>query len=111
MASRWLTTGKTQIWFLCQLVRRLQIYIHKSDSEKSNEQYYIARRTWRDLDFVGLWSTAFVTIFGWQGVSSLLSMGLSVWQAIVCNFVAKLIQIAVVLSLGWFVTRILLRPE
>ncbi|KAF3407844.1 Thiamine transporter THI72 [Talaromyces pinophilus] len=61
----------------------------------------VARRTWRDLDFVGLWSTAFVTIFGWQGVSALLSMGLSVWQAIVCNFVAKLIQIAVVLSLGW----------
>ena len=52
-----------------------------------------------------------MTIFGWQGVSSLLSMGLSVWQAIVCNFVAMLIQIAVVLSLGWFVTRILLRPE
>lgn len=44
-----------------------------------------------------------MTIFGWQGVSSLLSMGLSVWQAIVCNFVAKLIQIAVVLSLGWYI--------
>jgi cytosine/uracil/thiamine/allantoin permease len=43
-----------------------------------------------------------VTIFGWQGVSSLLSMGLSVWQAIVCNFVAKLIQIVIVISLGWY---------
>ncbi|EED16825.1 conserved hypothetical protein [Talaromyces stipitatus ATCC 10500] len=60
-------------------------------------------RTWKDLDFVGLWSTAFVTIFGWQGVSALLSMGLSVWQAIVCNFVAKLIQIAVVIGAVWHI--------
>lgn len=49
-----------------------------------------------------------MTIFGWQGVSSLLSMGLSVWQAIVCNFVAKLIQIAIVISLGWLVYRFLI---
>ncbi|EXJ80597.1 hypothetical protein A1O3_06879 [Capronia epimyces CBS 606.96] len=60
-----------------------------------------SRRTWVDLDFVGLWSTSFVTIFGWQAISSILSLGLNVWQAFLCNLIAKLIQVGVVLSLGW----------
>lgn len=59
------------------------------------------RRQWKDLDFIGLWSTVFLTIYGWQATASVLSFGLNVWQAVVVTIIARLIQIAVVLSLGW----------
>ncbi|KAJ0425250.1 permease for cytosine/purines, uracil, thiamine, allantoin-domain-containing protein [Aspergillus carlsbadensis] len=59
------------------------------------------RRQWADFDFVNLWSTVFLTIYGWQATSSLLSFGLNVWQAIVCTIIARVLQYLVVLSLGW----------
>lgn len=61
------------------------------------------RRQWRDLDFVGLWSTVFLTIYGWQATASLLSFGLNVWQAVLCTIIARVLQYFIVLSLGWLV--------
>ncbi|KAJ9621383.1 hypothetical protein H2204_011944 [Knufia peltigerae] len=60
-----------------------------------------SRRQWKDLDFIGLWSTVFLTIYGWQATASVLSFGLNVWQSIICTIIARIIQLAVVLSLGW----------
>jgi NCS1 family nucleobase:cation symporter-1 len=59
------------------------------------------RRQWRDLDFIGLWSTVFLTIYGWQATSSVLSYGLNVWQSVLVTIIARAIQLAVVLSLSW----------
>ena len=53
------------------------------------------------MDFIGLWSTVFLTIYGWQATASVLSFGLNVWQSVICTIIARLIQIAIVLSLGW----------
>ncbi|KAL3479414.1 NCS1 allantoate transporter [Aspergillus californicus] len=60
-----------------------------------------SRRQWTDFDFINLWSTVFLTIYGWQATSSLLSFGLNVWQSIVCTIIARILQYLVVLSLGW----------
>ena len=62
-----------------------------------------SRRKWTDFDFINLWSTVFLTIYGWQATSSLLSLGLNVWQSIVCTIIARILQYLVVLYLGWLV--------
>ncbi|RDL30691.1 Uncharacterized protein BP5553_10036 [Venustampulla echinocandica] len=59
------------------------------------------RRIWKDVDFIGLWSTVFLTTFGWQATASLLALGLNIWQAVLCNFIARLFQVVFVLSMGW----------
>ncbi|KAL2206819.1 hypothetical protein CC79DRAFT_1343111 [Sarocladium strictum] len=60
-----------------------------------------SRRQWRDLDFIGLWSTVFLTIYGWQATSSVLSYGLNVWQSVLVTIIARAIQLVVVLALSW----------
>ncbi|KAE8356994.1 permease for cytosine/purines, uracil, thiamine, allantoin-domain-containing protein [Aspergillus coremiiformis] len=59
------------------------------------------RAIWSSWDFLYLWSTVFFTTFGWQITSSLLGLGLNVWQAILCNIITKFLQTAVVLCVGW----------
>ncbi|KAL1858723.1 hypothetical protein VTK73DRAFT_7809 [Phialemonium thermophilum] len=91
-----------------QTVKRV-IELHQGDSDIPPDRWQNrdlvplppSRRRWTDLDFVGLWSTVFLTIYGWQATSSVLSLGLNVWQSVVCTIVARVIQLAIVLTLGW----------
>ncbi|KAL2817247.1 permease for cytosine/purines, uracil, thiamine, allantoin-domain-containing protein [Aspergillus cavernicola] len=59
---------------------------------------------WQNRDLVPLppvWSTVFLTIYGWQATSSLLSFGLNVRQSITCTIIARILQYLVVPGLGW----------
>ncbi|OAA54613.1 Permease, cytosine/purines, uracil, thiamine, allantoin [Niveomyces insectorum RCEF 264] len=91
--------------------RRLQraVELHQGDNDIPVDRWQNrdlvplppSRRRWTDFDFVGLWSTVFLTIYGWQATSALLSYGLSVWQAVVCTIIARVLQYFIVLTLGW----------
>lgn len=80
------------------MLEDLHIYLYFANAALPN---YAGRRQWTDIDFVGLWSTVFLTIYGWQATASVLSFGLNVWQSVVCTIIARIIQIGIVLSLGW----------
>ncbi|KAI0463634.1 hypothetical protein LJB42_002638 [Komagataella kurtzmanii] len=59
------------------------------------------RRTWTDWDFVGFWAVINLSVFTWQTCSSLLSLGLSVWESMVIVIISKALIFAVALSHGW----------
>lgn len=59
------------------------------------------RRTWGHLDFLGFWNVIALSITTWQSCSTLLSLGLNVWQSMICIILAKIIIFAVAISHGW----------
>lgn len=91
-----LTDGRIAIWFPCRRVCCFQPWCIPVFAD-----HHSGRRQWRDLDFVGLWSTVFLTIYGWQATASVLSFGLNVWQSVLCTIIARAIQLGIVLSLCW----------
>jgi NCS1 family nucleobase:cation symporter-1 len=48
-----------------------------------------SRRTWTVGGFVGFWAVIQLNSVGWQTASSLISLGLSVWEAILVTIIAK----------------------
>lgn len=93
--------------FIRSIPRRLEL--HHGDSDVPPDRWQNrdlvplppSRRLWTDFDFVGLWSTVFLTIYAWQASSSLISYGLNVWQSVICTIIARVLIYAVILSLGW----------
>ncbi len=59
------------------------------------------RCTWNDWDFVGFWAVIALSISTWQGCSSLLSIGLNVWQSMVIIIIAKLLMFLIAVAHGW----------
>ncbi|KAJ7465101.1 NCS1 nucleoside transporter family [Mycena latifolia] len=50
-----------------------------------------SRRTWGPWNFVGFWLVTGVNISGWTTASSVLSLGLNVWQAMLTVIIANII--------------------
>ncbi|KAJ7166348.1 NCS1 nucleoside transporter family [Mycena crocata] len=50
-----------------------------------------SRRTWGAWSFVGFWLVTGINISGWTTASSLLSLGLNVWQAILAVTIGNII--------------------
>ncbi|KAJ7081583.1 NCS1 nucleoside transporter family [Mycena belliarum] len=58
-----------------------------------------SRRTWGAWDFVGFWFVLGVNISGWTTASSLLALGLNVWQAMLAVIIGNtIVGFAVALS-------------
>ncbi|KAH3688623.1 hypothetical protein WICPIJ_000397 [Wickerhamomyces pijperi] len=60
-----------------------------------------SRRTWGHLDFFAFWNVQAFSIATWQTATLITTLGITVWQAMLCVFVARLIIAAVALSHGW----------
>ncbi|OCT44482.1 Thiamine transporter THI72 [Cladophialophora carrionii] len=61
-----------------------------------------SRRTWTVWGFLGFWAVIQLNTVGWQTASSLLSLGLSVWEAMIVTIIAKFCIAAVAISNGWW---------
>ena len=48
-----------------------------------------SRRTWTVKGFLGFWAVIQLNTVGWQTGSSLISLGLSVWEAMIVTLIAK----------------------
>src|ERR1700744_1425629 len=48
-----------------------------------------SRRTWTVWGFMGFWAVIQLNTVGWQTASSLISLGLSVWEAMIVTIIAK----------------------
>ncbi len=48
-----------------------------------------SRRTWTMWGFLGFWAVIQLNTVGWQTASSLISLGLSVWEAMIVTIIAK----------------------
>jgi NCS1 family nucleobase:cation symporter-1 len=48
-----------------------------------------SRRTWTVFGFIGFWSVIQLNVVGWQTASSLIALGLSVWEAMIVTIIAK----------------------
>ncbi|KAH9939657.1 NCS1 nucleoside transporter family [Epithele typhae] len=60
-----------------------------------------SRRTWGAWSFVGYWVLTGFNISGWTTASSLLGLGLSVWQAMVSVIIGNLIVAVAVVATGF----------
>jgi nucleobase:cation symporter-1, NCS1 family len=61
------------------------------------------RRTWTVWGFMGFWATIQLNVGGgWQTASALLSLGLSVWEAMIVTIVAKALICLVAIFNGWW---------
>ncbi|GAO46631.1 NCS1 nucleoside transporter family [Saitoella complicata NRRL Y-17804] len=60
-----------------------------------------SRRTWGPWAFVGFWAINNLCISTWQTGSSLLGLGLSVWQAMIAVIIARIIISLVAVFNGW----------
>lgn len=60
-----------------------------------------SRRTWGAWSFVGYWVLTGLNISGWTTASSLLGLGLSVWQAMVSVIIGNLIVAVAVVGTGF----------
>jgi hypothetical protein len=48
-----------------------------------------SRRTWTVAGFVGFWAVIQLNSVGWQTASSLISLGLSVWETMIVILIAR----------------------
>jgi nucleobase:cation symporter-1, NCS1 family len=48
-----------------------------------------SRRTWTVTGFIGFWAVIQLNSVGWQTASSLISLGLSVWETMIVTIIAK----------------------
>ncbi|KAI0641777.1 NCS1 nucleoside transporter family [Trametes meyenii] len=60
-----------------------------------------SRRTWGAWSFVGYWLLTGFTIGGWTTASSLLGIGLNVWQAMVSVIIGQLLVALAVVANGY----------
>ncbi|OQV10232.1 hypothetical protein CLAIMM_14260 [Cladophialophora immunda] len=60
------------------------------------------RRTWTVWGFLGFWAVIQLNTVGWQTASSLISLGLSVWEAMVVTIIAKFLIAGVAIANGWW---------
>ncbi|OAL37940.1 hypothetical protein AYO20_02773 [Fonsecaea nubica] len=60
------------------------------------------RRTWTVWGFLGFWSVIQLNTVGWQTASSLISLGLSVWEAMIVTIIAKFLIAGVAITNGWW---------
>ncbi|KAH9849118.1 NCS1 nucleoside transporter family [Lenzites betulinus] len=60
-----------------------------------------SRRTWGSWSFVGYWMLTGFNISGWTTASSLLGIGLNVWQALVSVIIGNLIVAIAVVANGY----------
>ncbi|KAK4946936.1 hypothetical protein LTR10_014078 [Elasticomyces elasticus] len=61
-----------------------------------------SRRTWTVFGFLGFWAVIQLNTVGWQTASSLISMGLSVWEAMVVTIIAKFLIAGLAITNGWW---------
>ncbi|CCH41922.1 putative membrane protein [Wickerhamomyces ciferrii] len=75
----------------------------KTDNWKSPDVICLppSRRTWGHVDFLGFWNLMSLSITSWQSCSSLLALGLNVWQSMICIILAKFLIFGIALSHGW----------
>lgn len=55
-----------------------------------------SRRTWTVWGFLGFWAVIQLNTVGWQTASSLISLGLSVWEAMIVTIIAKVSSAVVI---------------
>lgn len=60
-----------------------------------------SRRTWTVGGFLGFWSVVQLNVVGWQTGSSLIVLGLSVWEAMIVTIIAKILISLVAILNGW----------
>ncbi|KAI0822158.1 NCS1 nucleoside transporter family [Trametes gibbosa] len=60
-----------------------------------------SRRTWGSWSFVGYWMLTGFNISGWTTASSLLGIGLNVWQALISVIIGNLIVACAVVGNGY----------
>ncbi|RFU31399.1 hypothetical protein B7463_g4910, partial [Scytalidium lignicola] len=61
-----------------------------------------SRRTWTVAGFLGFWCVIQLNSVGWQTASSLISLGLSVWETMIVTIIAKILISAVAIVNGWW---------
>ncbi|KAK6373829.1 hypothetical protein LTS17_007798 [Exophiala oligosperma] len=61
-----------------------------------------SRRTWTVWGFLGFWAVIQLNTVGWQTASSLISLGLSVWEAMIVTIIAKFLIAGVAIANGWW---------
>jgi NCS1 family nucleobase:cation symporter-1 len=61
-----------------------------------------SRRTWTMKGFLGFWSVIQINTVGWQTGSSLIALGLSVWEAMIATLIAKILISLVAIFNGWW---------
>ncbi|KAM5530588.1 hypothetical protein V8D89_015747 [Ganoderma adspersum] len=91
-----------------QLLKRLEVG-HKNEDEGPATAWINhdiiplppSRRTWGAWSFVGFWLLTGFNISGWTTASSLLGLGLNVWQAMVSVIVGQLIVGLAVVANGF----------
>lgn len=59
------------------------------------------RRTWNKLAFISFWAINQICLSNWQLGSSLVAVGLSVWQAILATIVGKIVISLVAVGNGY----------
>ena len=91
-----------------KLVRRLEVeqknvYQGKSTAWINHDIVPLppSRRTWGSWSFVGFWLLTGLNISGWTTASSLLGLGLNVWQAMISVIVGYLIVACAVVGNGF----------
>ncbi|KAF5374308.1 hypothetical protein D9758_004634 [Tetrapyrgos nigripes] len=62
-----------------------------------------SRRTWGSWSFVGFWLVTGINISGWVAASSLLALGLNVWQSMLTVIIRSLTQIIGTIIVGFAV--------
>jgi NCS1 family nucleobase:cation symporter-1 len=61
-----------------------------------------SRRTWTIKGFLGFWAVMQLNTVGWQTGSSLVSLGLSVYEAMIVTIIAKSLIALVAIVNGWW---------
>ncbi|KAI0667409.1 NCS1 nucleoside transporter family [Trametes maxima] len=93
---------------MSRLLKRLEIK-HKDEFEGEATAWINrdivplppSRRTWGAWSFVGYWLLTGFTIGGWTTASSLLGIGLNVWQAMVSVIIGQLLVALAVVANGY----------
>ncbi len=94
--------------FTFRLLKRLEVG-HKNEDEGPATAWINrdiiplppSRRTWGAWSFVGFWLLTGFNISGWTTASSLLGLGLNVWQAMVSVVIGQLIVGLAVVANGF----------
>jgi NCS1 family nucleobase:cation symporter-1 len=61
-----------------------------------------SRRTWTVKGFLGFWAVIQLNTVTWRTGSSLLGLGLSVWEAMIVTVIAKILIALVAIFNGWW---------
>ncbi|EJU00535.1 NCS1 nucleoside transporter [Dacryopinax primogenitus] len=96
---------------LKSIIKKLEVPTHNDEVNPDGTAHWLLnrdiiplppnRRTWGPWSFVGLWMLTAVNISGWTSASSLLALGLNVWQAMVVVIIGELLVAACVVGNGF----------